>query len=73
VKYRGQNKGVRVGTKSVRVGTSKSFEHQLQYKKERDKLLMKNDRVISREKFCCKELLVASLCGIGCNNKATRN
>ena len=71
--YRGLNIGVRVGTKSVRLGTSNSFEHQLQHKKERDKLLMKNDRVISREKYCCKEILVACFSGIGGNNKATRN
>ena len=73
VKYRGQKKYVRVGTKSVRVGTNNSLQYQLQYKKTRDMLLVKNDRVISKEKFRCKEILAESLCEIGCNNKATRN
>ena len=36
-------------------------------------ILVKNDRVLSWEKFSCKEILVACLSGIGCSHNATRN
>ena len=64
-------KGVRVGTKCVRVGTSHIFQYQLQYKSEIGIFLMLQNRLDVRGKYYVIAVLVAYLTGTGYNNNAT--